>query len=228
VWVLVRLANVHHHFDPETCVKLNRRVKAALKPGGTAAVVDFLADEARRENAAALLFGIVMMSWSPRGNVFTGSEYRDFFHKAGFKLVSVARSAQSPQAVLLARYSSVRERKLWRAKVMVPSASIASIAWHMLLSESCETTRYEAQMFMRSCIEEGAALRHTLQKLGNRPIMRAAIKLADVLLHMRDEDMPRAGYVAVLPLLVTAYVDNKHVLVAAASIQFMHGPLLRP
>ena len=100
---LVIMANVHHHFDPETCVKLNQRAKAALKPGGTAAVVDFLADEARRENTRALLFGIVMMTWTPRGSVFTESEYRDLFHKAGFKEVRVARSPQTLQAVLLAR-----------------------------------------------------------------------------------------------------------------------------
>jgi cyclopropane fatty-acyl-phospholipid synthase-like methyltransferase len=100
---LVIMANVHHHFDPETCVKLNQRAKAALKPGGTVAVVDFIADEARRDDTRALLFGIVMMTWTPRGSVFTESEYRDLFHRAGFKEILVRRSPTSAQAVLLAR-----------------------------------------------------------------------------------------------------------------------------
>jgi O-methyltransferase domain len=29
---VVIAANIHHHFDPETCVHLNGRVKDALKP----------------------------------------------------------------------------------------------------------------------------------------------------------------------------------------------------
>ena len=79
------------------------RPKAALRPGGTAAVVDFIADEGRRDDTTALLFGIVMMTWTPRGSVFTASEYRELFQRAGFKQIFVRRSPQSAQALLLAR-----------------------------------------------------------------------------------------------------------------------------
>jgi SAM-dependent methyltransferase len=48
--------NIIHHFDPDTCVRLLTRVREALKPGGTLAVLDlFLPPEGKAGDAAAFL-----------------------------------------------------------------------------------------------------------------------------------------------------------------------------
>ena len=59
---VVIMANIHHHFPAEECVRLNRRAKAALRSRGVAVVVDFIADDERRAESKALLFALVMMS----------------------------------------------------------------------------------------------------------------------------------------------------------------------
>jgi hypothetical protein len=44
---IVLLTNFPHHFDFATCVGLLRRVRAALKPGGKAAALEFVPNEDR-------------------------------------------------------------------------------------------------------------------------------------------------------------------------------------
>jgi ubiquinone/menaquinone biosynthesis C-methylase UbiE len=48
--------NIIHHFDPETCVRLLRRIRESLEPGGTLAVLDlFLPKGGKAPDAAAFL-----------------------------------------------------------------------------------------------------------------------------------------------------------------------------
>jgi 2-polyprenyl-3-methyl-5-hydroxy-6-metoxy-1,4-benzoquinol methylase len=95
-------ANFHHHFDFATCVELNRRLRAALKPGGVAVAVDFVPDEERKQATMPLLFSLVMLVQTPSGTTYTLNEYRRMFAEAGFRAVEL-RPGPGVQSFIFAR-----------------------------------------------------------------------------------------------------------------------------
>jgi SAM-dependent methyltransferase len=90
---LVLLTNFFHHFDQPTCVRLMRKVHAALKEGGRAVTLEFVPDETRVAPPAAATFALVMLSSTPAGDAYTFSEFDEMFREAGF-----SRSESHPEA----------------------------------------------------------------------------------------------------------------------------------
>lgn len=81
---VVLLTNFLHHFDIETCEKLLRRVKSALRKGGSAVVLDFVPNEDRVTPPMAASFSLMMLGSTPSGDAYTFSEYERMFSNAGF------------------------------------------------------------------------------------------------------------------------------------------------
>jgi SAM-dependent methyltransferase len=81
---LVLLTNFFHHFDRETCVRLMRKARAALKDGGRAVTLEFVPDEDRVSPPAEAAFALVMLSNTPGGDAYTFSEFDGMFREAGF------------------------------------------------------------------------------------------------------------------------------------------------
>jgi ubiquinone/menaquinone biosynthesis C-methylase UbiE len=81
---VVLLTNFLHHFNSETCEKLLGKVKAALKKGGCAAVLDFVPNEDRVSPPVPATFSLVMLGSTPGGDAYTFSEYERMFRNAGF------------------------------------------------------------------------------------------------------------------------------------------------
>ena len=81
---LVLLTNFFHHFDRETCVRLMRKVHAALKDGGRAVTQEFVPNEDRVSPPAAATFPLVMLASTPAGDAYTFSQYDEMFREAGF------------------------------------------------------------------------------------------------------------------------------------------------
>jgi SAM-dependent methyltransferase len=81
---LALLTNFFHHFDRETCVKLMRKVRAALKDGGRAVTLEFVPDEGRTTAPHAATFPLVMLATTPAGDAYTFKEYDSMFREAGF------------------------------------------------------------------------------------------------------------------------------------------------
>jgi ubiquinone/menaquinone biosynthesis C-methylase UbiE len=81
---VVLLTNFLHHFNPETCEKLLRRVKGALRKGGRAVVLDFVPNEDRVTPPGAASFSLMMLGSTPSGDAYTFSEYERMFRNAGF------------------------------------------------------------------------------------------------------------------------------------------------
>ncbi len=82
---LVLLPNFFHHFDQPTCVRLMRKVHAALKEGGRAVTLEFVPDETRVAPPAAATFPLVMLSSTPAGDAYTFSEYDEMFRAGGLR-----------------------------------------------------------------------------------------------------------------------------------------------
>ena len=81
---LVLLTNFLHHFDPETCEKLLRKVYAALRSGGEAVTLEFIPNEDRVSPPMAASFSMIMLGTTPRGDAYTFAEYDRMFRNAGF------------------------------------------------------------------------------------------------------------------------------------------------
>jgi 2-polyprenyl-3-methyl-5-hydroxy-6-metoxy-1,4-benzoquinol methylase len=84
---LILLSHVYHHFDPETCLSLTRKVAGALAPGGRVAVQDFVSSP-DLSNPAATMFSIVMLAWTTKGEAYTEADYSGWFTACGLKAPS--------------------------------------------------------------------------------------------------------------------------------------------
>jgi SAM-dependent methyltransferase len=97
----ILLTNIFHHFDMPTCVKLMRRVYAALKPGGKAVTLEFVPNEDRVTPPAAAAFSLNMLVGTDAGDAYTFSEYEKMFANAGFPKTSLHPVPGMPQQAII-------------------------------------------------------------------------------------------------------------------------------
>ncbi|HEY0100605.1 MAG TPA: class I SAM-dependent methyltransferase [Pyrinomonadaceae bacterium] len=81
---LVLLTNFFHHFDPQTCETLMRKVHAALRDGGRAVTLEFVPNEDRVTPPVEASFALVMLGTTPAGDAYTFPEFERMFQHAGF------------------------------------------------------------------------------------------------------------------------------------------------
>jgi SAM-dependent methyltransferase len=99
------IPNFLHHFDAATNVVLLKKVHAALKPGGVAAVIEFVPNEDRVSPPDGALFAMRMLGTTVSGDAYTCQEIDRMLRDAGFG-PSEARSLHpAPQQLILARRS---------------------------------------------------------------------------------------------------------------------------
>jgi len=96
----VLLTNFLHHFDAATCVGLLRKVRAALKPGGISATLEFVPNEDRVSPPMAAGFSLTMLISTPSGDAYTFRELAAMHREAGFTQVREHPVAQSPHTVV--------------------------------------------------------------------------------------------------------------------------------
>ncbi|HUA33163.1 MAG TPA: methyltransferase [Candidatus Binataceae bacterium] len=81
---LVMAVNIYHHFSPDKCIELSRRLHDAAAPGAHLAMVDMIPDESREKNQFALAFALTMLIWTHEGDTYTLSEYRKILESGGW------------------------------------------------------------------------------------------------------------------------------------------------
>jgi precorrin-6B methylase 2 len=81
---LILLTNFLHHFDPQTCESLLKRVHAALADGGKAVTLEFVPNEDRISPPGSAMFSLVMLGSTPHGDAYTFSELEGMFARSGF------------------------------------------------------------------------------------------------------------------------------------------------
>jgi cyclopropane fatty-acyl-phospholipid synthase-like methyltransferase len=75
--------NLVHHLGPDDIVGLFTRVRAALAPGGSIAVMDSFVEADRRPSAASSFLGLFVYL-SSGAQSFTGAQLREWLDAAGF------------------------------------------------------------------------------------------------------------------------------------------------
>jgi SAM-dependent methyltransferase len=99
---IVLLTNFLHHFDPPTCTTLLRKVRAALKPGGRAATLEFVPNEDRVSPPMPATFSLTMLVGTPAGDAYTFSELEKLHRDAGFVRIAAQAVAMSPHTIVTA------------------------------------------------------------------------------------------------------------------------------
>ena len=96
----VLLTNFLHHFDVPTCVGLLKKVRAALKPGGVSATLEFMPNEDRVSPPMAAAFSLTMLTSTVAGDAYTFRELEAMHHEAGFLHVEAHPVDHSPHTVV--------------------------------------------------------------------------------------------------------------------------------
>jgi 2-polyprenyl-3-methyl-5-hydroxy-6-metoxy-1,4-benzoquinol methylase len=99
----VLLTNFLHHFDQPTCVGLLRKVRAALKPGGRAATLEFVPNEDRVSPPMPAAFSMIMLATTAAGDAYTLSELTGMYTEAGFMDIVGHPIPMSPHTVVVGR-----------------------------------------------------------------------------------------------------------------------------
>src|SRR5215207_5060106 len=100
---VVLLTNFLHHFDPPTCERLLRKVRAALKEGGAALTLEFVPNEDRVTPPMSAAFSLTMLAGTPAGDAYTYPELERMFANAGFTGSEAHQLPASPQQAIVSR-----------------------------------------------------------------------------------------------------------------------------
>ncbi|HEX8853457.1 MAG TPA: class I SAM-dependent methyltransferase, partial [Pyrinomonadaceae bacterium] len=100
---LILLTNFLHHFDPQTCETLLRKVHAALSERGRVATLEFVPNEDRVSPPIPASFSMMMLGGTPRGDAYTFSELERMFKNAGFSQSELHQLPGMPQHLIISR-----------------------------------------------------------------------------------------------------------------------------
>ena len=99
---VVLITNFLHHFDRDTCISFLRKVHAALKPGGRAAILEFVPNPDRVSPPTPAAFSLIMLASTPSGDAYTFAELASMAQAAGFSRVVPSDAPVMPEQLVLA------------------------------------------------------------------------------------------------------------------------------
>ena len=98
---VVLLTNFLHHFDPETCETLLRKVRAALKDGGRVLTLEFVPNDDRVSPPIPAAFSLMMLGGTASGDAYTFKELERMFANAGFSRSELHDLPATPQKLIV-------------------------------------------------------------------------------------------------------------------------------
>lgn len=98
---VILLTNLLHHFSPEQCTALLKRLRAALRPGGRLATLEFVPNEDRVSPPMSATFPLVMLATTASGDAYTFAELERMLRSAGFANSTLHQPEDSPQQILV-------------------------------------------------------------------------------------------------------------------------------
>ena len=102
---LVLVPNFLHHFDPPTNIALLSKLRQAMTPGGTIAIVEFVPNEDRVSPPIPASFSLQMLGATEGGEAYTFSDLDGMLAAAGFVDRRVQPLDPTPQTLVLATVS---------------------------------------------------------------------------------------------------------------------------
>jgi ubiquinone/menaquinone biosynthesis C-methylase UbiE len=99
---LVLVPNFLHHFDKPTNVSLLTKLRRAMTPGGTIAVVEFVPNEDRISPPIAAAFSLQMLGGTEHGEAYTFGDLDGMLADAGFSNRRTQPLVPTPQTLVTA------------------------------------------------------------------------------------------------------------------------------
>ncbi len=99
---LVLVTNFLHHFDVPACEQLMKKVRAALNPGGRAAILEFVPNEDRVSPPMPAGFALAMLASTATGDAYTYRELDAMCRNAGFAGTELHRHPAAPGSWVVA------------------------------------------------------------------------------------------------------------------------------
>jgi hypothetical protein len=99
---LVLVPNFVHHFDPPTNVALLRKLRRAMTPGATLAMVEFVPNEDRVSPPFPASFSLQMLGATEGGDAYTFSDLDAMLAEAGFSDRRAQPLEPTPQTLITA------------------------------------------------------------------------------------------------------------------------------
>ena len=93
---LVIVASFAHHFDAAVNTSFFRKCRAALKPAGRLALIDFIPDDERISPAPDAAFALTMLATTPAGDAYTFRDFSRMLRDAGFREVQRLDTGELP------------------------------------------------------------------------------------------------------------------------------------
>jgi SAM-dependent methyltransferase len=88
VWI----SQILHAYSEGDCIKLLRRVRAVLAPGGRVAVQEFLLSESKTSPPGPVFFSVHMVAVTGEGRAYTAREIAAMLKAAGFRRIAAGRT----------------------------------------------------------------------------------------------------------------------------------------
>jgi O-methyltransferase domain/Dimerisation domain len=98
---LVLVTNFFHHFDPPTCEKLMRKIRASLTSAGRCVTLDFVPNDDRVSPPMAAGFAMMMLGTTAAGDTYIFAEYQTMFLDAGYSSSELHALNRAPQTVIV-------------------------------------------------------------------------------------------------------------------------------
>jgi 2-polyprenyl-3-methyl-5-hydroxy-6-metoxy-1,4-benzoquinol methylase len=98
---VVLVTNLLHHFNPERCTALLRRVRETLRPGGKLVTLEFVPNQDRVTPPMSATFPLVMLATTAAGDAYTFAELERMFKAAGFTKNTLHQLENSPEQVIV-------------------------------------------------------------------------------------------------------------------------------
>jgi ubiquinone/menaquinone biosynthesis C-methylase UbiE len=98
---LILLTNLLHHFDPEKCTALLKRLRGALRPGGRLVTLEFVPNADRVSPPMSATFPLVMLATTASGDAYTFAELERMLRAAGFAGNTLHQPEDSPQQIIV-------------------------------------------------------------------------------------------------------------------------------
>jgi O-methyltransferase domain/Dimerisation domain len=95
------ISQILHAYSGSDCVKLLRRVRSALVPGGRVAVQEFLLAEGKTSPPGPVFFSVHMVAVTKGGRAYTAKEIAGMMRLAGFR--KIAADPPDPRGVGIVR-----------------------------------------------------------------------------------------------------------------------------
>jgi ubiquinone/menaquinone biosynthesis C-methylase UbiE len=98
---VILLTNLLHHFDPEKCTALLKRLRPALRAGGRLVTLEFVPNEDRVSPPMSATFPLVMLATTASGDAYTFAELERMLRVAGFASNKLHQPEDSPQQIIV-------------------------------------------------------------------------------------------------------------------------------